>query len=148
MRGCIEICHYRKPGDEASIQSLGNLANTGPTLEVGQDAIRALMSIGRPALPTILGCLGSKHDEVGRIVLASLNHDWAERKAVIKTLTGLLSDREARTRRGAAEALELYGTDARDAAPVLRSRLKDEDEGVRNAARKALRAVDGKEGDR
>jgi HEAT repeat protein len=64
-----------------------------------------------------------------------------ETEAAVRALAGLLSNPEARVRRGGGEALERFGPAARSAIPALRAALNDEDGEVRLAASSALLSI-------
>jgi HEAT repeat protein len=67
----------------------------------------------------------------------------ADPKQAVPVLVTALKDKEVPVRIAAAGALEGFGPDAREAVPALQEMAKDTNNGVKNAAMRALRSVRG-----
>ncbi len=128
---------------EAAIKSLVALASPAAVGALCQVLLGADRDARPAAAAALRGFAWSPTDGPQRIVHAVLNGRYSEAaregEAAVEPLTAALADREAATRRGAAEALGQIA-DPR-AAAALSPLLGDQDAGVREAAVRALVAL-------
>lgn len=132
-----------RPVREVAVQSLVTLATPGAVGALCAsllDGDRELKALAAEALRSFTW---SPADASQRLVLAVLQGRFAdaaaEGEAAVAPLLAALADREAATRRGAAEALG--GFRDRRVSSALASSLADPDAGVRDAAVSALARI-------
>ena len=103
-------------------------------------AASALGSIGKPAEQALKPLIRLLNDDVGSVRLAAARalHSISRNEVAIPTLIKSLSDESKSNRNTAALVLGQYGPKAKQAAPILRLLLLDEEEFVRINAAEAL----------
>ncbi len=113
----------------------------GTEISPGQEAIGALVKIGKPAvLPLIAVTADSKADPVARQLAANILGAIKDKRAV-EPLIGVLGDQSTRLRMSAITALKQIG-DPRAVEPLI-ERLKDRDSDISHAAALSLKAITG-----
>ena len=148
-----------------AVSAIGALAAIGPDgapwaptlaarLDVDTDPERVMWiaeALGRmgPAAATVAprlrALLADGHAVVRLSASSALIRMGCPGREVLETLTALLVSEAWYERRNACEALAEWGTGARAALPVLRKALEDPDPQVREAAAKAILAIDEEE---
>jgi HEAT repeat protein len=114
---------------------------TGGDEKKSGDARLALISVGEPATPALVGLLqnGSPRERV--LAATTLWGMGARGAAAVPALAAALGDGDPELRVASAMALENMGPAARGAAPALADALDDPEQSVRQAAVKALGAM-------
>lgn len=107
------------------------------------EAVRALIRIGRPAVPTIQRLAEAERDVVmlRQMVTELARISPGSELAVLHRLQTLLTDPDERIRANSAEIIALFGPSARECEPALRHASRDSWRMVREAAERALRAI-------
>jgi HEAT repeat protein len=101
-------------------------------------AATALVNIGEPALPALIGALDAKQASVRRHAADALWYFGPKAKPAVESLIRRLRDPEAEVRCKAANALGWIAPDGKEAVPSLEELLKDRNSNVRRAAAAAL----------
>ncbi len=120
-------------------------AMSDPAPEVRNAAAQALRAIDRASLPAAAALAAAMNDPDRTVRLSAAGALERLGTAALTHVAAQLNSNDWQTRALAIRVIELYGPDARDAAPALSARLLDPEPAVREAAARALRAVLGKE---
>ena len=105
---------------------------------------RALVKIGKPAVPALCNLLGEQHYTNRRDFIWTIGAIGEKAEAAVPYLIHSLEDEDWVVRQTTAEVLGLIGPRARHAIPALVNTLRDENEYVRNSAAGALKRIQGK----
>jgi len=118
-----------------------------PDRGVREQATRALLKIGPPAVPGLVALLeGSKDTQVRLAVLHAFERLGPNAKGAVPALIVVLKTGDADERGDAVEALSRIGPGARAAIPALLEALKDQDQSVRAGSAAALGDIGGAAG--
>ena len=116
--------------------------------EIRENAVSALRELGltaHDAIPAIIPLLSDQNETTGRIAAWALYTAGTPPETAVPLLVSALKNSPlAGVRNSAAWTLGLYGPAAQAAGPALQAALQDKDPDVREAAQKALGALDGK----
>jgi len=129
------------PGVEAMTNALGN-SNEARRSKV----IKMLHSMGtnaHTAVPAMLLCLRNTKDDYDTAFWAGCGAARASQqpREIIRNLSTNLLEGGSACRYGSASALRLFGNEAKEAVPALRTLLSDKNERVRYAASNALLSI-------
>jgi HEAT repeat protein len=114
--------------------------------DLGSGAWRLLQQHQRGALPQLVGALTHPRATLRRAAAGHLRKFAAEVDAseAVPELICALQAKDELLRLRAAEALAAIGPRAREAVPALQAACEDGDAGLSNAAREALKRIEGK----
>ena len=108
-------------------------------LDVRQEAARALIGIGRPAVAVLVGVLKEKDRNARKLAVQALGELGSRARSALPQLMNLVkNDGDKAVRIGAAFALGRMGTAGNAAVSVLTTALKDADADLRGTAAVAL----------
>lgn len=130
IAAALALAEFSEDGTPAIPALAKSLQDEDP--KIRSAAIKALVYIGKPARGELAKAIKSPHPEVRLPALkAIIDAGGDEAKAAVPLVAAGLKDKNAATRKEAAESLKLFGADAKPALPALTLALKDESTDVR-----------------